>query len=197
MYSIYSIFKTFCNTCSETYDIIFILTYGGFSKMQDTKLYSSKQINLMVNYSLQRNVTLATVNRWLQDFEPETIFGKTKYYTESTVEKVLASHDIIGYMENNEPTITVPQLLSEAEKWSHLESDSKAMDNEINAQNKSEESYRNKLDEIQSNIEMRALIFGIAEKLDVRIDRKKLEYDVTSFVNDYIDKLDPKDYIIK
>lgn len=197
MHSIYSIFKTFCNTCSETYDIIFILTYGGFSKMQDTKLYSSKQINLMVNYSLQRNVTLATVNRWLQDFEPETIFGKTKYYTESTVEKVLASHDVIGYMENNEPTITVPQLLAESEKWSHLESDSKAMDNEINAQNKSEESYRNKLDEIQSNIEMRALIFGIAEKLDVRIDRKKLEYDVTSFVNDYIDKLDPKDYIIK
>ncbi|MGR8829621.1 hypothetical protein N2E94_09195 [Leuconostoc citreum] len=165
--------------------------------MQDTKLYSSKQINLMVNYSLQRNVTLATVNRWLQDFEPETIFGKTKYYTESTVEKVLASHDVIGYMENNEPTITVPQLLAESEKWSHLESDSEAMDNEINAQNKSEESYRNKLDEIQSNIEMRALIFGIAEKLDVRIDRKKLEYDVTSFVNDYIDKLDPKDYIIK
>lgn len=197
MHSIYSIFKTFCNTCSETYDIIFILTYGGFSKMQDTKLYSSKQINLMVNYSLQRNVTLATVNRWLQDFEPETIFGKTKYYTESTVEKVLASHDVIGYMENNEPTITVPQLLAESEKWSHLESDSKAMDNEIDAQNKSEESYRNKLDEIQSNIEMRALIFGIAEKLDVRIDRKKLEYDVTSFVNDYIDKLDPKDYIIK
>lgn len=197
MHSIYSIFKTFCNTCSEAYDIIFILTYGGFSKMQDTKLYSSKQINLMVNYSLQRNVTLATVNRWLQDFEPETIFGKTKYYTESTVEKVLASHDVIGYMENNEPTITVPQLLAESEKWSHLESDSKAMDNEIDAQNKSEESYRNKLDEIQSNIEMRALIFGIAEKLDVRIDRKKLEYDVTSFVNDYIDKLDPKDYIIK
>lgn len=197
MHSIYSIFKTFCNTCSETYDIIFILTYGGFSKMQDTKLYSSKQINLMVNYSLQRNVTLATVNRWLQDFEPETIFGKTKYYTESTVEKVLASHDVIGYMENNEPTITVPQLLAESEKWSHLESDSKAMDNEIDAQNQSEESYRNKLDEIQSNIEMRALIFGIAEKLDVRIDRKKLEYDVTSFVNDYIDKLDPKDYIIK
>lgn len=197
MYSIYSIFKPFCNTCSETHDIIFILTYGGFSKMQDTKLYSSKQINLMVNYSLQRNVTLATVNRWLQDFEPETIFGKTKYYTESTVEKVLASHDVIGYMENNEPTITVPQLLAESEKWSHLESDSEAMDNEINAQNKSEESYRNKLDEIQSNIEMRALIFGIAEKLDVRIDRKKLEYDVTSFVNDYIDKLDPKDYIIK
>lgn len=160
--------------------------------MQDTKLYNSKQIHLMVNYSQPKNVTLATINRWLHDFEPEKVFGKTKYYTESTVEKVLASHTI-----NNKSTTPIPQLLEESEKWSHLESDSKAMGNEINAQNKFEESYRNRVDEIQSNIEMRALIFGIAEKLDVRIDRKKLEYDVTSFVNDYIDKLDPKDYIIK